>query len=115
MWLVLMMNVSFGQESVDEPAQVSDSYMKSDAFQVGVEPLILSFGATSGLSLSSKNGVFVGLESAIFELMAIDYSVCQGMCCGIPVGWCVGYDRPNGAVDGLIDGGVSPDTTLMGL
>ena len=66
MWLVLMTNVSFGQESVGELTQVSDSYMKSDAFQIGVEPsTFLSFGATSGLSLSSKNGVFVGLESAI--------------------------------------------------
>ena len=66
MWLVLMMNVSFGQESVDEPIPMSDLYMQSDAFQVGVEPTtFLSFGATSGLSLSSNNGLFVGLESAI--------------------------------------------------
>ena len=65
MWLLLV-NMAFGQESADDPTQSVSQNIKMNAFEVGVKPRVfVSLGATSGLSLSSESGVFVGLESGV--------------------------------------------------
>lgn len=66
MWLLLMMNVGFGQEVADNPTRTLIQSPQNSAFQVGVEPKIfVSFGAMSGVSMSSTNGGFVGVETAM--------------------------------------------------
>ena len=66
MWLLLLVNMAFGQESADGPIQSSTQHIKMDAFEVGVRPRVfVSFGATSGLSVSSTNGGFIGLETGV--------------------------------------------------
>jgi len=66
MWLLLMMNVVFGQEVAEEPTQTLVQSPQTSAFQVGVEPRVfVSFGGMSGVSISSVNGGFVGLEAAV--------------------------------------------------
>ena len=66
MWLLLLVNMAFGQESSDGPTQSVSQNIKMDAFEVGVKPRVfVSLGATSGLSVSSTNGGFVGLETGV--------------------------------------------------
>ncbi len=66
MWLLLMMNVGFGQGVADSPTQTLVQSPQTSAFQVGVEPKVfVSLGATSGASISSTNGGFVGLETTV--------------------------------------------------
>tara|TARA_B100001093_G_scaffold504166_1_gene559575 strand:+ start:209 stop:733 length:525 start_codon:yes stop_codon:yes gene_type:complete len=66
MWLLLLVNMAFGRESADGPIQSSTQHLNVDAFEVGVRPRVfVSLGATSGLSVSSQNGGFVGLETAV--------------------------------------------------
>lgn len=66
MWLLLMMNVVSGQEDTNSPAQALVESRQTAAFQVGVEPkMFVSFGVESGMSISSANGGFLGLETSM--------------------------------------------------
>ena len=66
MWVLLMGNVAFGLESTSGAVHTQPENVQTQSFQVGVEPnVFLSFGGTSGLSLSSTNGGFVGVETTL--------------------------------------------------
>ena len=65
MWLLLV-NMAFGRESAENPTQAITQNITNDAFEIGVKPRVfVSLGATSGLSISSQNGGFVGFETAV--------------------------------------------------
>ena len=66
MWVLLMGNVAFGLESFSVARQ---DHHQNESFQVGVEPhIFLSVGGTSGLSVSSNNGAFIGVETALSRI-----------------------------------------------
>lgn len=69
MWMLLMGTVAFGLESVSDAEQKQPQVTQTPSFQVGVKPnVFLSFGGTSGLSVSSSNGGFVGVETSLSRI-----------------------------------------------
>ena len=69
MWMLLMGTVAFGLESVSDVEQDQSQEVQTPSFQVGVKPnVFLSFGGTSGLSVSSSNGGFVGVETSLSRI-----------------------------------------------
>lgn len=69
MWMLLMGTVAFGLESVSGAEQEQSQATPAPSFQVGVKPnVFLSFGGTSGLSVSSSNGGFVGGEASLSRI-----------------------------------------------
>jgi len=65
MWHLLM-SLAFGEEAVGDPSGTQKQEVLEQPFQIGVQPdVFFALGGISGISLSSVNGGYVGLESSI--------------------------------------------------
>ena len=64
--LHLLMGLAFGEEVGLEASGSQFQDVPEQPFQIGVEPdVFLAIGGTSGISLSSLNGGFVGVETSL--------------------------------------------------
>ena len=65
MWIWLM-SLAFAEQSERDSAQQKVQELRPQPFQIGVQPDVFwSVGGTSGLSLSSNNGVYAGVETSL--------------------------------------------------
>ena len=65
MWHLLI-GLSFGEEAGGDINESQMQEVSEQSFQIGVQPdMFLAVGATSGMSFSSVNGGFVGLETSL--------------------------------------------------
>lgn len=63
MWHLLM-SLAFGEETDRDSVQVRE--ISEQPFQIGIQPdVFLAVGGTSGISLSSVNGGFIGIETSL--------------------------------------------------
>lgn len=68
MWHLLM-SLAFGDEAGVDSSGTQMQEVLEQPFQIGVQPdIFLTIGGTSGISLSSVNGGFVGVETSLSHI-----------------------------------------------